>query len=80
MSRALVPPPNRSGLGLTGNDGLSRVEFRLWQILMAGIALSVSGWFCTMGVIPAIITVFITKHVIVAIVVAGLEAPGDPKA
>ena len=77
MSR-LMPPRKLPGCGYE-SDGLRRIKFRLWQILMAGITLVLSAWFCTFGVIPAIITLLVAKHVLVAIVVAGLNLPGGPQ-
>jgi len=77
MSR--VAPPRPPAVGFTGSDGLSRVRLRFWQILMAAITLVLSGWFVTMGPIPAIIALFITKHVLVAILVVGLHADSGPR-
>ena len=72
MSKAAQPPqPPR--LDFTGSDDLSRMRLRLWQITMTAMTILISGWFCMMGPIHAIITLFITKHVLVAIVVVGAE-------
>jgi len=58
-------------------DNLYRLHFRLWQIMMTTITVLVSGWFVTFGVIPAIISLMIAKHVLVAILMVGLQPPSD---
>lgn len=63
-----------------GNDGLYRLHFRLWQILMTALTVLVSGWFVTFGVIPAIISLMIAKHVLVAILMIGVDLPTNPPA
>ena len=78
MSR-VMPPANPPGVGYTDSDDVKRIKFRLWQIAMAAITLVVSAWFCTLGVLAAIITLLVAKHVLVAIVVAGLNMPAGPK-
>jgi hypothetical protein len=60
------------------DDGLRRLHFRLWQILMATITVLLTTWFMTFGVIPAIIALMVAKHVLVAILVLGLDLP-EPK-
>jgi hypothetical protein len=71
----VLPPRPPTSVGVTDHDGLNHLQFRLWQILATAITLLISGWFCTMGVMPAILTVFITKHVLVAILAVGLQSP-----
>lgn len=61
------------------NDGLYRLHFRLWQILMTGITVAISGWFVTFGVIPAIISLMIAKHILVAILMIGVQPPTSPR-
>jgi hypothetical protein len=77
MSR-VMPPLKPPGLGYTDSDGLRRIRFRLWQIFMSAMTLAIAGWFCTMGVFPAIITLLVAKHVLVAILVVGLDLPTGP--
>lgn len=68
-----LPPTQPTAVG--DHDGIDRVRLRLWQIVATGVTLAFTGWFCTMGVVPAILSVFITKHVLVAILAVGLQAP-----
>lgn len=77
MSR-LMPPGKPPDVGYTDSDGLRRIRVRVWQILMSGITLVLSAWFCSFGVIPAIITLLVAKHVLVAVLVVGLHLPGGP--
>ncbi len=69
----LAPPSPPESTLLTFDDGLRRVHFRLWQILMAGITVVLTAWFMTFGVWPAILALLVAKHVLVAIVAAGLN-------
>ena len=77
MSR-LIPPRKTLALGYD-SEGVRRVQFRIWQILMAGITLILSAWFCSFGVFPAIITLMVAKHVLVAVLVVGLDLPTGRK-
>jgi hypothetical protein len=61
-----------------GNDGLYRLHFRLWQIMMSAMTVLISGWFVTFGVIPAIVSLMIAKHVLVAILMVGVQPPATP--
>jgi len=56
---------------------LERVRFRIWQIFMTALTIVVTGWFCTLGVVPAIIALYMTKHVLVAILAMGLNLPQE---
>jgi hypothetical protein len=42
------------------------------QALATSATILVTGWVCTLGVIPAIIGLSVAKHVLVAILVMGL--------
>lgn len=72
MSR-VVPPRPPIGVGIADDGSVRRMKLRLWQISITAITLFLTGWFCTMGLFPAILTVFITKHILVAIYAVGLE-------
>lgn len=75
----LLPPQPPLLVTEMDNDGLYRLHFRLWQILMTAITVLVSGWFVTFGVIPAIISLMIAKHVLVAILMVGVHLPSEPR-
>jgi hypothetical protein len=45
---------------------------RLWQLLLTALTVLITGWFCTLGWVPAILALMVAKHVLVAILVMGL--------
>jgi hypothetical protein len=59
-------------VALDGDDRLKRVHFRLWQVLLTALTILITGWFISMGPIPAILALLVAKHVLVAILVMGL--------
>jgi hypothetical protein len=67
----LAPPPSPPHVGLGENDGLRRVHLRLFQILVGGLTVFITGWFCTIGAIPAILALMVAKHILVALVIMG---------
>jgi len=76
---SLLAPPRPPASVTVDDDDLRRLHFRLWQILMAAITVLLTTWFMTFGVVPAIIALMIAKHVLVAILVAGLEINSQRK-
>jgi hypothetical protein len=72
---SISQPPNCPPVA-SGDDGaLRRLQFRLWQIALTAITILLCGWFFSLGVMPGIIALFIAKHVLVAILAAGLHLP-----
>lgn len=69
----VIPPPEASAV--TEEYPLRRVNFRLWQITMSAITLLATLWCFTLNPIVGIIASFIAKHVLVAILAAGLTRP-----
>jgi hypothetical protein len=74
MTRVAPPLPPRQD-SLRYDDNLHRVQFRLWQILMTTITVAITCWFATFGVVSAILSIMVGKHVLVAILAAGLKLP-----
>jgi hypothetical protein len=73
---AMMAPPQPPPLvTFADGDGMKRVRFRLWQILMAAATIFVTTWFCTFGIIPAILALMVAKHVLVAILIMGMDMP-----
>ena len=72
---SLLAPPRPPVSVTVDDDNLRRLQFRLWQILMAAITVLLTTWFMTFGVVPAIIALMIAKHVLVAILVQGMDQP-----
>ena len=74
MTRAAPPLPPQNDL-LTYDGNLHRVHFRQWQILMTAVTVAITCWFATFGVVSAILSIMVGKHVLVAILAAGLNLP-----
>ncbi len=73
------PPRSPATVALADGDGLRRAHFRIWQWGMSMATVLVTVWFMTLGPIPGIIAVVTAKHVLVAILVAGLEVNSSRK-
>jgi len=73
------PPRFPVTVALADGDGLRRAHFRIWQWGMCMATVLVTVWFMTLGPIPGIIAVVTAKHVLVAILVAGLEVNSNRK-
>jgi hypothetical protein len=71
-----LAPPRPPILVTIEDDGLRRLHFRLWQIVMTGLTVFLTVWFMRFGAIPAIIALMVAKHVLVAILVRGFDEPG----
>jgi hypothetical protein len=67
-----APPRRPIAVALADDDGLRRVRFRIWQWTMSLLTVLATTWFITLGPIPGIIAVVVAKHILVAILVAGL--------
>lgn len=76
MANAILPPQPAA----LGDEGpLQRVHFRLWQIVMTGGTILLTGWFFSLGAVPGIIALLFAKHVLVAILAVGLHLPPPKK-
>ncbi len=72
----LIPPPKPPALlGTLDHDPLYRVHFRLWQISLSAVVVLATGWFWTLGPAAGLTAAFLAKHVLVAIIAAGLNLP-----
>jgi hypothetical protein len=58
---------------------LRRVHFRLWQIAASGVTILVTGWCFTLSPVIGITATFLAKHVLVAILAAGLHLQDDER-
>jgi hypothetical protein len=56
---------------------VARINFRLWQIVMSAATVVAAGWFFTLNPIAGIIASFMAKHVLVAILAAGLATSAE---
>ncbi len=71
----LAPPPKPPTLVATGDDDrLHRLQFRLWQVMLTIITVAATIYICMLGIpLLAIISVGVAKHVLVAILIMGME-------
>jgi hypothetical protein len=69
----LAPPEPPRRVMVSDDDGLRRLHFRLWQVLMTTATVLVTVWFITLGPLPAILALVVAKHVLVAILIMGLD-------
>jgi hypothetical protein len=67
-------------VAVADDDGLKRLHFRLWQLLLTALTVLVTAWCCTLGAIPAIAALLTAKHVLVAILVMGLNVDAPRRA
>jgi hypothetical protein len=76
----MAPPELPPRVALGEGDGLDRIQFRLWQVLLTAVTVGVTAWICTFGWIPAILALLTAKHVLVAILVMGLGVDAQQRA
>jgi len=55
------------------DDGMARLQFRVWQVWITALTVLVTAWFVTFGAIAAIIALVVAKHVLVAIYLIGMD-------
>lgn len=68
----LSPPRRPPGTDLMERPN-DRTRRNLRLISWGSITVFLTAWFCTMGPIPAILSIVVAKHVLVAILVMGLD-------
>ena len=70
----LMPPPRLPGIAAGDDDSRERLQFRLWQLLMATLTVMGSVWLTTFGKpLLTILTWVTAKHILVAILMMGLH-------
>ncbi len=78
----IAPPSPPPRVALADDNGSRRVRLRLWQLLMTFVTVLVTAWFCTFGIVPAVAALMIAKHILVAVLMVGLDAernmPAEP--
>jgi hypothetical protein len=68
-----LTPPTPPSAATIDDDSRQRLQFRLWQLLMATLTVLVAIWFTTYGPVPAILAWVVAKHILVAILMMGLH-------
>ena len=73
----MMVPPGPPLVALADRGGSDRLRLRLHQVSLSAVTILVTAWCVTLGAIPAVISLSIAKHVLVAILVMGLgvDAP-----
>jgi hypothetical protein len=76
-----APPAKPPSAIVTLDDRapLRRIHFRLWQIGWSAAIVFVTGWCYTLGPFAGITATVVAKHVLVAILAAGLELPDEER-
>lgn len=70
-------PPTPPVLLNDEDNPARRVHFRFWQVVVTLVTIVLTVWFFTLGVAPGIAFAFIAKHILVAVLTAGLHYPRD---
>ena len=69
----MAPPPLPPRVATADNDRLNRLHFRLWQIMVTALTVLATGWCCTLGPVLAITALMVAKHILVAVLVMGMD-------
>lgn len=69
---SIAPPPAPPFASTGDDDRMRRFRKRLTLVTAASVTVVATGWSCTLGVLPAIISLMVAKHVLVAILMMGL--------
>jgi hypothetical protein len=78
----MMPPPLKLPPRIVTMDDyppLRRIRFRLWQIGLSGATVFVTAWCFTLGPFAGIAAAVVAKHVLVAILAAGLDLHDDER-
>ena len=71
----LAPPPfSNVRIAIADDDGNRRLRVRLVLWWATFITTAITAWLCTLGPVAAVIALVTAKHVLVAILVMGLDA------
>jgi hypothetical protein len=72
MNGQFAPPPPPNAVALDDAGGSDRLRLRLQQISLTTVTILITTWCVTLGTIPAVVSITVAKHVLVAILVMGL--------
>jgi hypothetical protein len=73
----IMVPPAPPPVALANPDGSDRLRLRLHQVTLTAVTVLATAWCVTLGIVPAVISLSIAKHVLVAILVMGLGVDGS---
>jgi hypothetical protein len=66
----MTPPPRSPILALDEKPG-GHLRLNLKLIAWTAVTIFITAWFCTMGPIPAVLSLVVAKHILVAILMMG---------
>ena len=75
----MMVPPGPPLVALADRGGPDRLRLRLHQVSLSAVTILVTAYCVTLGFIPAVISLSIAKHVLVAILVMGLGVDEQPQ-
>ncbi len=70
----LAPPPSPPRTAEDDHGGLNHFRLRMTQVTTTTVTLLSTAWLCTLGPIPAICGLMVAKHILVAVLMMGLDA------
>jgi hypothetical protein len=68
----MIVPPCPPLVALSDRGGSDRLRLRLHQVTLSAVTVLATAWCVTLGTVPAIISLSIAKHVLVAVLAMGL--------
>ena len=72
------PPPPRVAVGLDDSGGSDRLRLRLHQLSLTTVTVLITAWCMTFGTVATILALVVAKHILVAILMMGLDLPDEP--
>jgi hypothetical protein len=72
MAQIAPPRPPLLRVTLADDDGYQRLQTRLSLVWMTVLTVVITAWLCTLGPLPAVVSLVVAKHILVAILVMGL--------
>jgi hypothetical protein len=60
-------------VAVADDDGINRVRFRLWQVMVTAVTVLATAWCFTLSPVLGIIALMVAKHVLVAVLVMGMD-------
>ena len=73
----LAPPQEPPIVALDDDGRLRRLRMRLTIVSLTSITVLVTAWCITLGAVPAILSLVVAKHVLVALLVLGMGVDQD---
>jgi hypothetical protein len=68
----MIVPPFPPAVALADQGDQNRLRLRLHQVTLSAVTVLATAWCVTLGTVPAIISLSIAKHILVAILAMGL--------